>query len=261
MTDWGRSERVETIVDRTVYDFLYHYWFRVEVEGIENIPDDGAALLVANHAGAIPSDGAMIAKAIREEHRRRRPVHLGTDSHFGGFPGLGMLVTKLGGVAAHPANLHRLLFDEGQLVLVFPEGRDGTRKPIKDRYRLRSFDSIPFVETAMRARAPILPVALLGAEEALPMFASIRPLRRLAHLPLTTGRAAAGEVQDPLPGARADPGARRISVARPRSGGRAPPRCPSTDPGEPPRACRLAAERVARLALAAAEVHRTLPDG
>jgi 1-acyl-sn-glycerol-3-phosphate acyltransferase len=187
VTDWGRSERVETVVDRTVYDFLYHYWFRVEVEGIENIPDEGAALLVGNHSGAIPSDGAMIAKAIREEHRRRRAVHLGTDSHFGGFPGLGMLVTKLGGVAAHPANLHRLLFDEDQLVLVFPEGRGGTRKPIKDRYRLRPFDRIPFVETAMRARAPIVPVAVLGAEEAVPMFASVAPLRRLVHLPLTTG--------------------------------------------------------------------------
>jgi 1-acyl-sn-glycerol-3-phosphate acyltransferase len=187
VTDWGRSERVENVVDRTVYDFLYHYWFRVEVEGIENIPDDGPALLVGNHSGAIPSDGAMIAKAIREEHRRRRPVHLATDSHFGGFPGLGMLVTKLGGVAAHPANLHRLLFDEGQLVLLFPEGRGGTRKPIKDRYRLRSFDRIPFVETALRARTPIVPVALLGAEEALPMFASVAPLRRLVHLPLTTG--------------------------------------------------------------------------
>jgi 1-acyl-sn-glycerol-3-phosphate acyltransferase len=187
VTDWGRSERIDAIVDRTVYDFLYHYWFRVEVEGIENIPADGSALLVSNHSGAIPSDGAMIAKAIREEHRRRRAVHLATESTFGGFPGLGMLVTKLGGVAAHPANLHRLLFDEGQLVLTFPEGRSGSRKPIKERYRLRQFDRIPFVDTAMRARAPIVPVAVLGAEEALPMFASLAPLRRLVHLPLTTG--------------------------------------------------------------------------
>src|SRR5438309_11379271 len=67
VTDWGRSERVEGLVDRTVYEFLYHYWFRVEVEGTYNVPEHGGGLVVANHAGALPSDGAMMAKAIREE--------------------------------------------------------------------------------------------------------------------------------------------------------------------------------------------------
>jgi 1-acyl-sn-glycerol-3-phosphate acyltransferase len=164
VTDWGRSERVETVVDRTVYEFLYHYWFRVEVEGIENIPSDGPAMLVGNHSGAIPSDGVMVAKAIREEHPRPRTVHMATEAHLGGLPGLGMIVTKLGGVSAHPANLHRLLFDERQLVLVFPEGRRGTRKPIKERYRLRKFDRVAFIEAAIRAQAPVVPVAVLGAE-------------------------------------------------------------------------------------------------
>jgi 1-acyl-sn-glycerol-3-phosphate acyltransferase len=187
VTDWGRSERVEAVVDRTLYDFLYHYWFRVEVEGIDNVPGDAPALLVANHSGAVPSDGAMVAKAIREEHPHGRAVHIATGSPLSGMPALGMLVTKLGAIGAHPANLHRLLFDEGQLVLVFPEGTTGPRKPLRERYRLRRFDRIPFVETAMRARAPIVPVAVLGAEEAVPTFASLAPLRRLVHLPLTTG--------------------------------------------------------------------------
>lgn len=187
VSDWGRSERVEGVVDRTLYDFLYHYWFRVEVEGIDNIPVDGGALLVANHAGAMPSDGAMIAKAVREEHPRRRPVALATDSQFAGFPGLGMLVTKLGAVAAHPANLHRLLFDERQLVLAFPEGNRGVRKSLRERYRLRRFDRLAFAAAALRARVPIVPVAVVGAEEALPRFGSLAPLRRVAQLPLTTG--------------------------------------------------------------------------
>jgi 1-acyl-sn-glycerol-3-phosphate acyltransferase len=187
VTDWGRSERIETVVDRSLLDFLYHYWFRVEVEGVENVPGDGPALLVCNHAGVMPSDGAMIAKAIREEHPRRRHVHVATESHFSDVPGVGMLVTKLGGVAAHPANLHRLLFDEDQLVLSFPEGRRAARKPLKERYRLRKFDRIPFVEAALRAQAPIVPVAVLGAEEALPTFGSLGPLRRLFRLPVTTG--------------------------------------------------------------------------
>ena len=64
ITDWGRSERVEGALDKTLYEFLYHYWFRVTVEGVEHIPSTGGALLVSNHAGALPPDAAMIAKAI-----------------------------------------------------------------------------------------------------------------------------------------------------------------------------------------------------
>jgi 1-acyl-sn-glycerol-3-phosphate acyltransferase len=184
ITDWGRSERIEGIVDRTLYEFLYQAWFRVEVEGIENVPAAGGALLVANHSGLLPSDGAMIAKAVREEQGRRRAVQLATDSPLAGLPGIGMLATKLGAVAAHPANLHRLLFDERQLVLVFPEGEQGSAKPISQRYRLRSFDRAPFVTTAIRARVPIVPVAVLGAEEALPRIVLPGVLRRLVRLPL-----------------------------------------------------------------------------
>jgi 1-acyl-sn-glycerol-3-phosphate acyltransferase len=187
VTDWGRSERVEGLVDRTLYDFLYHYWFRVEVEGVENVPAESGALLVANHSGVLPSDGAMIAKAIRERHVNRRTTALATESDLAGLPGVGMLVTKLGAVAAHPANLHRLLFDERQLVLAFPEGRQGVRKPLGQRYRLRSFQNSVFVPTAIHARVPIVPIAVLGAEEALPRFAGLGPLRRLTRIPLSTG--------------------------------------------------------------------------
>jgi 1-acyl-sn-glycerol-3-phosphate acyltransferase len=183
VTDWGRSERVETLVDRTLYDFLYHYWFRVEVHGIENVPADGGALLVANHAGALPPDAAMIAKAIREEHPRPRPVTFLTEQKLADLPGLGMLVTKIGGVPDHPANLHRLLFDEDQLVLVFPEGGQGAAKPVSERYRLRAFDHHPFVEAAIRAAVPIVPVAVVGAEEAVPVLARVSFLRRLTRLP------------------------------------------------------------------------------
>jgi 1-acyl-sn-glycerol-3-phosphate acyltransferase len=182
VTDWGRSERVEGLLDRTVYDFLYRYWFRVEVEGIEHVPAVGGALLVSNHGGAVPPDAAMIAKAVKEEHSRPRPLHLTVEHFFKGYPGLAMLVAKLGGVPAHPANVQRLLHDEEQLVLVFPEGRKGTEKLYKDRYRLRRFGRGGFVEAAMRARAPIVPIAVVGAEESMPVFAQIRPLQRLTGL-------------------------------------------------------------------------------
>jgi len=186
ITDWGRSERVEGLVDRVVYDFLYHYWFRVESEGIDNVPEAGSALLVCNHGGALPPDGIMVAKAIRELHPRRRHVHLAVQRSFQRIPGLGMLLTKIGGVPAHPANIHRLLFDEQQLVLAFPEGRKGTDKALKERYRLRGFEPTGLISAAMRARVPIVPIAIMGAEEAEPLFGRLRLPARLPRLPLTS---------------------------------------------------------------------------
>ena len=188
VTDWGRSERIEGLMDRALYDFLYRYWFRVEVEGIENVPSTGAALLVSNHAGALPPDAPMIAKAIKEEHPRPRPLHLTVEHFFKGYPFFSMLVAKIGGVPAHPANVHRLLHDEEELVLVFPEGRKGSEKLYKDRYRLRRFGRGGFVEAAMRARAPIVPIAVVGAEEAAPIFAHITVLQKLTgflYFPIT----------------------------------------------------------------------------
>jgi 1-acyl-sn-glycerol-3-phosphate acyltransferase len=182
LTDWGRSERIEGVVDRTLVDFFYHLWFRCEIEGIEHVPARGGALLVSNHSGALPPDAPMIAKAIKEEHPRPRPVHLTVEHFFKGYPGFSMLLPKVGAVPAHPANVHRLLYDEEQLVLVFPEGRKGTEKLFKDRYRLRRFGRGGFVEAAMRARAPIVPVAVVGAEEAAPIFAHVPALQRLTGL-------------------------------------------------------------------------------
>jgi 1-acyl-sn-glycerol-3-phosphate acyltransferase len=182
LTDWGRSERVEGLLDRTAAEFLYRYWFRAEVEGIANVPATGGALLVANHAGALPPDAPMIAKAIREEHPHPRPLNITVEHFFKGYPGFSMLVPKIGCVPAHPANVQRLLYDEEQLVLVFPEGRKGTEKLYKDRYRLRRFGRGGFVEAAMRARAPIVPVCVVGAEEAAPVFAKVGLLKRLTGL-------------------------------------------------------------------------------
>ena len=180
--DWGRSERIEGLMDRTLVEFFYRLWFRCDVQGIENVPAEGGALVVSNHAGALPPDAAMIAKAIKEEHPRHRRLYLTVEHFFKGYPGFSMLVSKVGGVPAHPANVHRLLYDERQLVLVFPEGRKGTEKLYKDRYRLRRFGRGGFVEAAMRARAPIVPVAVVGAEEAAPIFAHVPLLQRLTGL-------------------------------------------------------------------------------
>ena len=130
----------------------------------------------------------MIAKAIREEHPSPRPLYITVEHFFKGYPGFSMLIPKIGCVAAHPANVHRLLYDERQLVLVFPEGRKGTEKLYKDRYRLRRFGRGGFVEAAMRAEAKLVPVCVVGAEESAPIFAQVTALQKLTGLlyfPLT----------------------------------------------------------------------------
>jgi 1-acyl-sn-glycerol-3-phosphate acyltransferase len=188
VSDWGRSERVEGAFDASLIEFFYRYWFRAEVEGVENVPADGGALLVSNHSGALPPDAAMIARAIREEHPHPRKLHITVEHFFKGYPGFSMLIPKIGCVAAHPANVHRLLYDEEELVLVFPEGRKGTEKLYKDRYRLRRFGRGGFVEAAMRAEAKLVPVCVVGAEEAAPVFAQVGLMKRLTGLiyfPLT----------------------------------------------------------------------------
>jgi 1-acyl-sn-glycerol-3-phosphate acyltransferase len=188
VNDWGRSERIEEIFDRTLVEFFYRYWFRTEVEGIENVPSAGGGLLVSNHSGALPPDAAVIARAIREEHANPRPLNVTVEHFFKGYPLFSMLIPKIGCVAAHPANVHRLLYDEEQLVLVFPEGRKGTEKPFHQRYRLRRFGRGGFVAAAMRAQAKLVPVCLVGAEEAAPIFAHVGALRRvtgLIYFPIT----------------------------------------------------------------------------
>ena len=181
LDDWGRSERVFDAL-QPVLDFYYRYWFRVEVEGIENVPSEGGALLTSNHSGALPPDAPMIMQAIRHEHASPRPVYMLAEHWFKGYPGVGMLTNKIGVVPAHPANAQRLLADEERLALVFPEGQKGSRKLYWQRYRLRRFGRGGFVRTAMRAGVPIVPIAVVGAEDAMPIFAHVPLLQRLTGL-------------------------------------------------------------------------------
>lgn len=177
---FGRSERVREFV-RTVYDPLYRHWFRVEWEGLDKIPESGGALLVANHAGAIPSDAPVIMHGIETE--LGRPVYGLADKFFKQTPVLGTLWSRAGGVVAHPDNAYRILREEQELALVFPEGTKGTSKTFNERYRLRRFGRGGFVEIAMRAGVPIIPIAVVGSEEAMPVLFKIPAVAKLAGLP------------------------------------------------------------------------------
>jgi 1-acyl-sn-glycerol-3-phosphate acyltransferase len=183
VTDWGRSERLEGLVDRTLYEFLYRYWFRAEVQGLENVPSVGGALLVARQGAAVWTGGPMIAKALRERRRQPRPVHLLIDPPLQGIPGLGMLCTKLGAIPDHPANVHRLLFDERQLVLAVAEPAQGAPHASPESGGRPRLEGGSLIDVAVRAGAPIVPIAVLGAEAASPLFAPIERIRRLTRLP------------------------------------------------------------------------------
>ena len=189
---WGRSENFRALT-RRVFDPIYKHWFRVEWEGFDLLPEEGGALLVANHAGAIPPDAPSIMHGIEKD--LGRPVYGLAENLFRTLPVVGTLWSRSGGVTAHPDNAYRLLHDEGQLVLVFPEGTKGTGKHYSDRYRLRRFGRGGFVEIAMRAGAPVIPIAVMGAEETMPvLFKSPRLAKALniPYFPITANMLAFG---------------------------------------------------------------------
>ncbi len=161
---------------------LYRDYWRVETTGVENVPSSGRALLVANHAGVLPWDGTMIKTAVFAEHTHPRHVRALVASQFMAMPVMGWFLRRTGQAVGHPDDTRRLL-ERDELVLVFPEGTRGTGKNFKDRYRLRRFGRGGFVTAAIRARAPIVPVSVVGSEEIYPMMADLGPLARLAGLP------------------------------------------------------------------------------
>ncbi|MGH9118405.1 MAG: lysophospholipid acyltransferase family protein [Acidimicrobiales bacterium] len=191
--EWGRSAHARRVAGR-LFDPVYRRWFRAEWDGLDRIPAEGGALLVANHAGAVPVDAPVIMHGIEREVGR--PVYGLADYMFRTLPYVGVGWARLGGVPAHRDNAYRLLREQQQLALVFPEGTKGTGKLYRDRYRLRRFGRGGFVEIAMRAGVPIVPIAVVGAEEAMPILArapaGIAQKLGLPYLPLTANMLALG---------------------------------------------------------------------
>jgi 1-acyl-sn-glycerol-3-phosphate acyltransferase len=166
----------------SVFKSLYRDYWRVEATGVEHVPATGRALLVANHAGVLPWDGTMIKTAVFTEHSQPRHVRALVASQFMGMPMMSWFLRRTGQAVGHPDDTRRLL-ERDELVLVFPEGTRGTGKGFRDRYRLRRFGRGGFVATAIRAKAPIVPISVVGSEEIYPMVGDLRPVARLLGLP------------------------------------------------------------------------------
>ncbi len=176
------EERAERLAD-----FFYRKWWRVDATGVNNIPAGGRALLVSNHSGMLPYDGAMIKHAVRVQHPARRTVRFLVENFVFYFPVLGTLMYRYGGVRASQDNAVRLLNDD-QLTAVFPEGVKGLGKHYRHRYQLQRFGRGGFIKLALRTGSPIVPVAVVGAEEIHPIIGNAnflaKPLR-LPYVPIT----------------------------------------------------------------------------
>jgi 1-acyl-sn-glycerol-3-phosphate acyltransferase len=179
--EWGFDEELVEIV-YPLFELMYRRWWRVAAVGVENVPAHDRALLVANHAGVLPWDAAMMSVAILKHHPLpRHPRFMVLDWAFR-LPWVSAFMRRIGGVVASPYNAIRLL-EQGHLVMVFPEGSKGAGKPYSERYRLQRFGRGGFVELALRTGAPIVPVAVVGSEEIYPKLGESRVLARLTGAP------------------------------------------------------------------------------
>ncbi|HEY0840533.1 MAG TPA: lysophospholipid acyltransferase family protein [Vulgatibacter sp.] len=163
---------------------LYERYFRVISKGATSVPREGPAILAANHSGTLPFDAAMLwADVIRESGRVARPVG---DPFVSNLPFIGTFFARGGMVSSARENV-RALLESGELVMIFPEGVPGIGKPFHERYHLTHW-RIGHAALAIRLRAPVVPVAIIGAEEQMPQLAKLRRLGGLVgapYVPLT----------------------------------------------------------------------------
>lgn len=167
---------------RPLFQFMYYHYFRVDVRGTRSIPRRGPAILVANHAGTLPYDGAMVHLAVYNELSGQREVRFLVDDFVFRLPAVGTLIERIGGVRACHENAEALL-SAGHLIVVFPEGIKGNGKPYDERYQLKRFGRGGFVRLAIRTGAPIIPVAIVGSEETHPIIWKSESLGRRVGLP------------------------------------------------------------------------------
>jgi 1-acyl-sn-glycerol-3-phosphate acyltransferase len=180
--EWGFDPEFNSRYLMPVARFFYQRWFRVRIRGLEHVPAQGPALVVANHSGTLPVDALMLQAGLHDEHPAHRNLRLlGADLVYE-VPLLSALARKSGHIRAARANADALL-RAGELVGVFPEGFKGTGKPFAERYHLQRFGRGGFAATAIHDRVPLIPCAIIGAEEIYPMIGNAKQIAELLRLP------------------------------------------------------------------------------
>lgn len=165
----------------TLLRFLYDKYFRVQAHGLENMPKEGRALIIANHSGQLPMDGLMIGYAVATNPHGPRMARAMIERFFPTVPWIGNVMHQIGGIIGDPLNCINLLKRE-EAVIVFPEGVRGSGKPYRLRYQLQRFGA-GFMHLAMEQSTPVIPVGVVGCEETMPSLGSIDPLARLLGIP------------------------------------------------------------------------------
>jgi len=161
---------------------MYDKYFRIEINGIENVPVVGGALIVANHSGTIPVDAAMTQLALYDHHPAHRHLRMLAADLVFTLPVVAPMARKSGATLACNEDAERLL-GAGELVGVWPEGFKGIGKPFSERYKLQRFGRGGFVSAALRSGVPIIPCSIVGAEEIYPLIGNVPALARALGLP------------------------------------------------------------------------------
>jgi 1-acyl-sn-glycerol-3-phosphate acyltransferase len=174
-------EKESMVMAYAMFRYMHKYYFRVESHGHENIPETGPALVISNHSGTLPIDAAMTAVDIAMKMEKPRPLRAMVDNFAGFLPFVNVFFYRAGQVIGHRRNTQDLL-RAGEIVGIWPEGTRGLGKPFANRYNLVRF-SVGFIELALTHRAPIVPAALIGAEEQMPMLGNLKPLARALGFP------------------------------------------------------------------------------
>lgn len=174
-------EKEMTVLAYAVAQFLHRYYFRVTSEGGHHIPLKGPGMIVSNHSGTLPIDAVITAVDVAKRTDPPRALRAIVDNFVGFLPFVNVFFYRVGQVIGHRRNFRDLL-ESGELVGVWPEGTRGLGKPYAQRYNLMRF-SVGFVEMSLTHRAPIIPTAVIGAEEQLPMAMNLKPLARALGFP------------------------------------------------------------------------------
>lgn len=161
--------------------FFYEKFFRVETYGLENIPAEGRALIISNHSGQLPLDGALIGYSmLTNPHGPRTPKAM-IERFLPTVPFVGTALNRMGAVVGDPENC-RVMLENEQAIIVFPEGVRGTSKVFSKRYQLQKFGK-GFIHLAMKHKTPIIPVGVVGCEESIVSLADFKKIGKKFGLP------------------------------------------------------------------------------